>query len=375
MQRRRILFSGYAKVHFICFLPVYEELRNDPRAELFLSGGFKSVVESANGEEEVRFSVDGFYDEFPVDHSRVLSAEATREQDFDVLVCAHLSDALFPRSANRRVQIFHGVSFKNLAVRDKALVYDFLCLPGRYHAEQYVKQGLIRPNAATALITGFPKVDPLGLPVSGRERPLRELQLDPDRRTLLLAPTGDKHNALELMGREVIQAIAAHAEWNLLVKPHDHPKNDIDWFAKLADLEGPRVRLIRGKNVVPYLQAADVLLTDASSVALEFTLLDRPILFLDTPKLIKRVKKRAPALDLDTYGRKIGRIVAGPEEVVSAVAECLANPGRESALRRQAAAHLFHLPGGAAKRVAGVILHAAGLEPALPNDVEPVPVD
>jgi CDP-glycerol glycerophosphotransferase (TagB/SpsB family) len=364
------LFSGYAKVHFICFLPVYEQLRNDPGIELFLSGGFKSVVG-----EEVTFSVDGFYDEFPVDHSRVLGAEATRQQDFDVLVCAHLSDALFPRSANRTVQIFHGVSFKNLAVREKALRYDYLCLPGRYHAEQYVKQGLIRPNSATGLITGFPKVDALGQPFSQREALLRDLRLDPDRPTLLLAPTGDKYNALELMGREVIQAIAGHGAWNLLVKPHDHPKNEIDWFSELADLEGDRVRLVRDKNVVPYLQVADVLLTDASSVALEYTLLDRPILFLDTPKLIRRLSKKAPALDLDTYGRKLGRVVAGPEYVVSAIADSLARPGSEAALRRQAADHLFHLPGEAAKRVAGVIRYAAGLESTLPDDVESVSVD
>jgi CDP-glycerol glycerophosphotransferase (TagB/SpsB family) len=370
MNRRRVLFSGYAKVHFVCFLPVYEQLRDDPDIELFLSGGFKSVEG-----EDVTFSVEGFYDEFPVDHSRILDAEATRQQDFDVLVCAHLSDVLFPRAANRTVQIFHGVSFKNLAVREKALRYDYLCLPGRYHAEQYVKQGLIRANSATGLITGFPKVDALGQPFSDRSGLLRGLGLDPDRPTLLLAPTGDKYNALELMGREVIQAIAAQGAWNLLVKPHDHPKNDIDWFSELADLEGEGVRLVRDKNVVPYLHSADVLLTDASSVALEYTLLDRPILFLDTPKLIKRLKKKAPALDLDTYGRKLGRIVAGPEDVVNQISDCLASPGRESALRRQAAEHLFHLPGEAAKRVAGVIRHAAGLEAALPDDVESVPTD
>ena len=217
-----------------------------------------------------------------------------RARDFDVLVCAHLSDTLFLRSAGRTVQIFHGVSFKNLSVREKALRYDYLCLPGTYHAEQYQQEGLIRPAEATALITGFPKLDLLAAPSSERDALLRPLGMSSERPTLLFAPTGDKHNALEVMGREVIERIAERDSWNLLVKPHDHPKNSIDWFRELSDLEGPRVRLIREKDVVPYLGAADLLLTDASSVALEYTLLDRPIVFLDVSEAAQATREASP---------------------------------------------------------------------------------
>ncbi len=367
MRKKRILFAGYAPVHFVCFLPVYRQLVADPRLEVFLSGGFRSVEGNV-----VSFSIDGFYDEFPVDQTKVLAADVARARDFDVLVCAHLSDTLFPRSAGRTVQVFHGVSFKNLSVREKALRYDYLCLPGTYHAEQYQQEGLIRPAEATALITGFPKLDLLAAPSSERDALLRPLGMSSERPTLLFAPTGDKHNALEVMGREVIERIAERDSWNLLVKPHDHPKNSIDWFRELSDLEGPRVRLIREKDVVPYLGAADLLLTDASSVALEYTLLDRPIVFLDVPKLLKRLAKRAPALDLATYGRQLGVIAEQPEDVVSVVSDCLAHPERQSALRRQAAGHLFHAPGQATQHVKGVVLYAAGIEPSLPDGVQTV---
>ncbi len=37
---KRILFAGYAPVHFICFLPVYNILAEDERMEIWLSGGF-----------------------------------------------------------------------------------------------------------------------------------------------------------------------------------------------------------------------------------------------------------------------------------------------------------------------------------------------
>ncbi|MHC4605491.1 MAG: CDP-glycerol glycerophosphotransferase family protein [Planctomycetota bacterium] len=361
---RRILFTGYAPIHFLCFLPVYQRLANDPRVELWLSGGFRKV-----SGDSTTFTLDGFYDPFPVDRSRVIPIERAREEDFDVLVCAHLSDSLFPRFAKRTVQIYHGVSFKNLAVRDKALRFEFLCLPGRYHAEMYQKHGLVRKYGSRCLVTGFPKADPLAGGSFERDALLRRAGVDPALPTILFAPTGDKHNSLETMGKEVIGAVGAAGAWNLLVKPHDHPKNDINWFDELAPLQNDRFRLVRDLNVVPYLQAADLLITDASSVAVEFTLLDRPILFLEVPKLFKKVAKRAAALVLMTYGRKIGRIVEEPGRVVSAIADSLAHPDREGRMRRAMARHVFHDPGGASERVAGVVRHAADLEEDLPEDV------
>jgi hypothetical protein len=366
-QRKRVLFSGYAPVHFVCFLPVYRRLAEDPSVELWLSGGFKRELD----DDRVEFVLDGFYDPFPVDSERVIPIERARDEAFDVLVCAHLSDSLFPGSFGRSVQIFHGVSFKNLLVRERALRFDVLCLPGRYHAELYRRQGLVRAGGPTCLLTGYPKTDPLADPAVDRT-PLRALELDPALPTLLFAPTGEKRNALETHGVEAIRAIRKTRRFNLLVKPHDHPKRAIDWFSELAPLEDERTRLVRAKDVVPYLRAADLLVTDASSVAFEFTLLDRPIVFLDVPRMLEKVQKRAPALDLDTYGRKIGVVVAGPDELVAAVDDSLAHPRRESPVRRAAADHIFHRPGGATARVSAVVRWAAGLG-ELPADAEVVP--
>lgn len=368
MAPRRILFAGYAPVHFVCFQAVYEKLRRDPEIEMRLSGGYRHV----DG-DNIRFEIDGFYDAFGVDPDHVIDADQARSEHFDVLVCAHLSDTLFPQSVGKTVQIFHGVSFKNLGVRDKALRYDYLCLPGRYHAEAYQRQGLLEPGGPEVLITGFPKLDAI---MQTDFRPVPEAAgFDPSLPTLLFAPTGDKHNALELLGADLIRALIDENAWNVLVKPHDHPKNAIDWFAELAPLEGPHMALVRSKDVVPYLRSADLLITDASSVAFEYTLLDRPMLFIDTPKLFKRLAKRAPALDLSTYGRNIGSVVKTPEEATETIHRLLQDGSQESALRREAAAHLFHAPGHAADRVASVVRHAAGLEPALPEDVLFVPSD
>jgi hypothetical protein len=372
MAKKRILFAGYAPVHFVCFEPVYRLLRNDPRLEIWLSGGYKSVRDA-----EVSFLLDGFYDRFEVDRERVVPFSQIAQQSFDVLVCAHLSDSLFPREVGRSVQIFHGVSFKNRGIREKALRYDVLCLPGRYHADKYEQWRLVRPGGSRCLVTGFPKVDALVQGQFRRASVLEKLGIDPGRPTLLYAPTGDADNSLETMGEQVVRTIHDAGKWNLLVKLHDHPKQaKVDWGVLLSRFENDKVRLVHDWNVVPYLQAADLLITDASSVAVEYTLLDRPVVFLEVPELLKKMVRKHAAIDMDTYGWKIGVSIKQADEALDAIAGSLAHPDRESEIRRTMAEHIFYKPGSASSRVAGVILHAAGLAGTLPDDVaalEPAP--
>lgn len=373
MGKKKILFTGYAQVHFVCFLPVYKRLMENPDVEVYLSGGFRRKEG-----EEVTFEEKGFYDPFPVNRENVLSLENIRNEHFDVLVSAHLSDTLFPGSVGKTVQIFHGVSFKNLAVREKALRFDMLCLPGRYHAELYRKNGLIRKDGSRCFLTGFPKTDSLVAGGLDRNAVLKAIGADPARKTVLFAPTGEKNNALDTMGHEIVKAVSGGAKWNLLVKPHDHPKKQIDWFKELAVYEKSGVHLVRDIDIEPYLFASDLLITDASSVAVEYTLMDRPIIFMDVPKLFKKLIERAPALDLDTYGRKIGRIVKSPDELTSAIEAGLsAKPGEgdDAGLRRKMATDVFYEPGKAVERVAGVVSYAAGVGDSLPRGVEELAPD
>ncbi|MGE0434949.1 MAG: CDP-glycerol glycerophosphotransferase family protein [Planctomycetota bacterium] len=367
--RVRILFAGYAPVHFVCAYSAWRELARDPRIELWLSGGFKRGENDA-----VHYVLDGFYDRFDVDHSRVIPLEDAMAREFDVCICAHLSDAMVPAGAKKTVQVFHGVSFKNFAVREKALNFNFLCLPGRYHAEQYQRTGLVRDGGPPLLITGFPKVDILAPSRVGsvdRDAMLRGIGLDPGRKTVLYAPTGGKDNSLELRGEEIIERFADDGRYNLLVKPHDHPKRGINWMQRLAGYESDRMKLVRDWDVVPWLAVADQLITDASSVATEYTLLDRPIVFMDVPRLLAKVVAKGAPLDLGTYGRHIGRLVPDKANPMDAVDAGFADPpgqGAHSEKRRQMAAHVFHQPGTAAGRVAHVVRYAAGLESDLPAD-------
>lgn len=362
---KQVLFTGYAPVHFLCFEPVYRRLAADPDVEIWLSGGYRRETEGRRW-----FELEGFYERMLDAPERVVPFDEAEGRDWDVAICAHTSDTLLPTRFGKSVQIFHGVSFKNFAVREKVLQYDVLCLPGAYHAQRFRDQDLVGRDDTACLVTGFAKVDRLVQPGFDRDDYLRERGLDPSRPTVLFAPTGGKNNALETVGEDVIRAITADGRWNLLIKPHDHPKRAIDWFERLAPLESDRTRVLRDLDVVDALRSADLLLTDASSVAVEYTLLDRPIVFIDVPKLLKNVLKRGAPLDLETHGRNTGRLARTPDEVVDAIAAGLADPSEHGELRRTTASRVFHGPGGAADRVAGVVRWAAGLDPAIPAGVD-----
>lgn len=168
------------------------------------------------------------------------------------------------------------------------------------------------------------------------------------RPVLLYAPTGEACNSLETMGVDVIRRLAGNGRYDLLIKPHDHPKNtDIDWYARLAPFEDAHTRFVRNRDVVPLLSIADLLITDASSVANEFTLLNRPIVFLDVPELFRRSREAGAQLDLETWGRRGGIVVERAAEVEDAVASSLAMLERGAEIRAEIARDLFFNPGHA----------------------------
>ena len=74
----------------------------------------------------------------------------------------------------------------------------------------------------------------------------------------------------------------------------------------LKKYEDDHTRIIRKHDIVQYLFASDLLLTDASSVSNEYSLLDRPMVFIDVPELLKLAKNKSLTVDLDTWGRKAG---------------------------------------------------------------------
>jgi hypothetical protein len=348
-NRVRILFSGYAPVHFLCFRPIYERLRRAPGLDFFFSG---DRVVDRNGAR--RKDVYALYRPFRVPRERVLPLARMERMKFDLAFSSHTS-GFFPRHPCPKVQIFHGISYRNVAVREAQRKYDALFVVGPYQMRALRSLGIVGRGGPEGIPIGFPKLDRFFDGSLSREKILRRAGLRGDRPVVLFAPTGAKHNSLETMGEKVIDRIRRDGRLDLVIKLHDHARKRIDWTRRLRRFEGRSVKIVRDLDVVPWLYAADLLMSDASSVANEYALLDRPIVFLDVPRLIARSVKKG-MLDLKTHGRKVGFTVRRPKDVVRVIHDCLAHPRRRSASRRAAARDLFYNPGHAAEAAAQWLL-------------------
>lgn len=339
----KVLFTGYAAVHFVCFRPLYERLTAVPGVEVFVSGGLRTKTET-----ETLYDEQAMYRPFDLPAENILSVEEIRERDFDIVFAGN-TKMILPRTASIKVQIFHGVSYRNKAIRPDNMNWDYYFIIGPYMRRRFAETGLIAEGDPRAIPVGFMKTDSLLNGDLDRVALLDQYGLSGDRPVLLYAPTGAKRNSLEIMGEEVIAKIAASDRFDLLIKPHDHPRNtDIDWFEKLAGLGGVHCRLVREPDVIRLLAMSDLLISDASSVANEYTLLDRPIVYLDTPELIAQAGDADNSmLDLNTWGRKGGLVVRQAEDVVAALDRSLERPEAGSPVRQAIAQDLFYNPGHA----------------------------
>lgn len=340
-RAKRILFAGYAPVHFMCFRPLYSALARVRDVEIVLSGG------RAGQNGQPNLTARELYRRCRVGGQRVVELPDIAKQSFDMVFCAHVS-GYFPKEDKERVQLFHGVSFRNMGVRRDVLVYDHLFIVGPYMRRLFTKSQMLRPSDPRLVDIGFPKLDRLVNGTLDRRAILKGLGLSGRRPVILYAPTGQRDNSLEHQGEAVLERLKATKKYDILIKLHDHPRNRaIDWPRRIKPMLDAHTKLVRGLDIVPYLFVADLLVTDASSVSNEYSLLDRPMVFLDVPQLLAAMEKKSVALDLDTWGRKGGTVTRWPDEAVDAVEWSLAHPQHGSPVRRAMAADLFYNPGRA----------------------------
>ena len=340
----RILFSGYAPVHFLCFKPLYDRLREIPGTEVELSGGMRTKSPHAPG--GYLYDHESMYRHFDLPEDALRSVGSLARADYDLLFAAN-TRRIEPRQVRERIQIFHGMSFRNRAIRPETDGADHYFLFGPYMKRGFDESGILAADDPRSVEIGFPKTDRLLDGSLDRAEMLAAHGVSGDRPVVLYAPTGERHNSMETMGEELIAKLGAVDRYDLLVKPHDHPHSTVDWWDRLAPLESEHVRLVHERDVIRTLSIADLLITDASSVANEYALLDRPIVFIDVPELFELTLRKKARLDLETWGRRGGEVVAGVSDALVAVEAGLADPGARSDVRRAIVADLFFNPGHA----------------------------
>lgn len=340
----KLLVPVSTPLSYAVVAPVLRELASKTRVEI--------VVAARHGGKELARECLGI----PFTWRSVFAA---RFLPFDVALCPGFYFHGFARG--KLVQTFHGVSPKNYAVAKDVLRFDRLLLTGPYHRAKFERAGLLDRSDPRAVDVGMPKTDPLVAPVVASERTdfHAALDLDPNLPLVAYAPTrsGSHGSSIDAVGDQLLDALA-ELPINLVVKLHDRSQRRfrkkllVDHEEKiLAFGRGSRVRLFRGHDVIPLLRHAAVLVSDLSSVAGEFMLCDRPLVFVTADRHEKKIKKSGKRRfgaddpqDLDWF-REAGETADTPHDVRLAVERALSDPRNRSHERRERAQVLFYNPG------------------------------
>jgi CDP-glycerol glycerophosphotransferase (TagB/SpsB family) len=157
----------------------------------------------------------------------------------------------------------------------------------RFVEGDYRKQRLEKTYEQTQFInTGFAKLDPV-INKELKHVDLKDLGLDPKKKTLLYAPTFYP-SSIECLAKSFPDKLA---EFNIIIKPHyfsltkkkylSHRKRFEAWN-KLSNVF---VTPLSDHSIIPYYSIADILISDASSTLFEFIALDKPAIWCDFYKL------------------------------------------------------------------------------------------
>ncbi|MEU2363647.1 CDP-glycerol glycerophosphotransferase family protein [Streptomyces noursei] len=289
-----------------------------------------------------------------------------------IVTNTHLPRWFVRRAGQRVIQTWHGTPLKRIG----ADLAGTLC-GGLAHLAPRPRLGrqwsvLVSPNAASTPVlrsalgyagklveTGLPRTDALHAPdrdeVAAAVR--AHLGVRPDQRVVLYAPTprddvayDASHHRLHLPLDLDVARAALGEDHVVLVRSHPQVPD------RLPAHHAPFARDVSSyPDATELLLAADVLVTDYSSLAADFAGTGRPMLFL-TPDLA-HYRDALRGFSLDFEARVPGPLLSSTGEVVEALGD-LSAVARESAAAYAEFRRVFcHLDdGGAAGRVADLVV-------------------
>ncbi|MCX8036748.1 MAG: CDP-glycerol glycerophosphotransferase family protein [Candidatus Sumerlaeia bacterium] len=339
-------------MNYVMFRRVADRLRGDPRLRIFV------FAEDAGNRD-----IAALYAPLGLRADDFTSSFCARLGRFDLYVSA--DPKMIGRRCRKKAHIFHGMSFKGKAFTPQMARYDRLFLFGEYQRRRFVEKGIFPPDDPRFVLIGMPKLDPLVDGSLDRRAIAEQLGLDLTKPTVLYAPTWSSRSSIAKVGSTIVELIG-RLPVNFVVKLHDlsllpgHTKFGGPEGIRQLQQQFPSFHFVSDYDVTPLLFVSDLLISDASSVANEFLVLDRPIIFLDVPELFAHYRK---TIDLDTWGRRTGYVVSDAAQLPDVVLHALKHPDEHADIRRAAAADYFHDPGRATDRAVAEIYRLLEIPP------------
>jgi hypothetical protein len=353
---RHVVFDARTAMEYAMMAPLHRALAADPRVRASLMSSERP------GQVGLIYRDAG-------PGAAVLSPGAALASKIDAYVAADLLWAMLPRGAPR-IQVFHGVAGKYSGMYDRPDTsmrhWHRLFFINRRRMENFFASGALDRGSPAARLVGMPKVDCLVDGTLRRDEILATLGIDPASRTVLYAPTWTPFSSLNAHGEALVEALG-RAGFTVLVKLHENSRDlravnsgGVDWVARLRPvLERHRGRLVHDSDASRCMVAADVLVTDHSSVGFEYLLLDRPLIRIEMPELLRRTSIPPEYVALMVQASTTTRDAAS---TLAGVERAFADPRAGSRDRRAVADELFHLPGTATARAVAELYAVAELD-------------
>ncbi|GAB6057156.1 CDP-glycerol glycerophosphotransferase family protein [Desulfonatronum parangueonense] len=347
----RILFYVERNLHLPFLEPVHDYLAaRHPELDL----AFSSPAYRPSAMGRVGYGIDP-------DTVRRLSTKAAYVpgiEDFqpDVTVVSDIGAAYWLRECGSIVNICHNLTSKGCFFTTRPIIRrenlaDLICVPGELHA-QALEENVFVPIVPTGFITADPLFDVNAHP---REMFCQRYGIDPQSKIILFAPTfNDELSAMPLVRERIFEL--ATPKTHVVIKLHG--MTDERWIRMYREgsAENPHATYIHDIGVTPCLKAADILISDISSVYVEYLLLDRPILLLDNPR--KSEFQHYDPDDIEYRLRDACVVIQDFEELRIKMGQALDGIDGLSGKRCEYARQICHgADGKAAARVGEAIVH------------------
>ena len=327
----RILFLVLRNLHLPHLLPIYRWMVGHNMNGF--EPAFSSPTHIPSREGEPGFGLDS-------EEVRALHALGVGWVPYGEIVAFQpevvvMADADYPQGIDRLgarlVNVNHGLISKGCFYSDSPITIrenfaDLVCVPGLHHKEA-LKRTVFKP----IVVTGLVKFDRIWNGEITRDGVLLRLGIDPQKRTILFAPTFNTELSAVPMVTDRLR------EWvdddtHLLIKLHGmSPPEWIELYKLIAESD-PRITLVNDPDITECLAAADVMVSDVSSAFMEFIALDKPVVLVNNP-LRPRFVGFDPR-DIEYTWRDAGIEVDDPERICPAIKRALEHPDERSEKRR-----------------------------------------
>ncbi len=264
------------------------------------------------------------------------------------------------KHGSKWIDVWHGIGWKYVNKKNSLKDYDLSIETSEFFIEAFSEGD--KTIAAKMRITGYPRNDPL-IERRWREEDIEaELGITANHKNILYLPTWGHNyrkkvfpwaNTIEFLNE--IEEFCEKNHCNFLIRMHPN------WYSieieekKLLEAEIKNKRHIfhispyQFADTQPLLYISHVLVTDWSSAANDFIILNRPIIFLEIPLPVTRYI--LPPED------RPGRIVKNKEEFFNALEEAIKNPEIFEEKRKKVIRKLYkYIDGNASKRCIEEIL-------------------